>query len=141
MTKFKEYIDPSEKIQGDHVIGYSELIIKDFIDSSNRRNVLFSDIIEQLNFLSSNFPDYDTGYLKVSVNTEYTVKHKMKIIPLRFLCFLSISEKPEYAKKEIYVESGIQYLKMNNEEITIKTPTTFIDGSSLDRYIRLLLWR
>jgi hypothetical protein len=143
MVKFRETVEDSEAVKGDHLIERHEKIVKEYNDKDNRRDELFREIIEQINTTVSRVTDYDSGYMEVANSTSYTVTHNLGRIPTRIVFYFSASDEPQFEGKTILIESNIQVSEMIDNSFKITTPSDFGGSGSgvAAGFLRVVLWR
>ena len=140
MVKFKSYVHPNDRKQGDHTISIEKTLVKSYKDKDLKTDEMLEKIYDTLNKIISDIPDYDSGYLEVEGGEEYEVEHRIGKMPTRFLFYFSATDTPSFKKREIYVESAIEIGEMNLTNLNIVTPTLFVTGD-VSGYLRILIWR
>jgi hypothetical protein len=93
-------------------------------------------------------PDFDTGYLYVEKDSSYDVEHNLGQLPSKFAFYFSSSEEPKMNKDTIYSvlpmivsNVGFTISHKNENECTIATGSSYVQGTNTNGYLRIMFWR
>lgn len=124
---------------GDHVVEYRKVVDR---DSPRFREKVEDEVSRRI------LPDFDSGYLYISNNETYTIKHNLGQVPARQSFFFCTEEKPIYGRSSIYSippiiasNDGISVRYIDKDTCKIDTGSAGVSNSETSGYLRIMFWR
>ena len=160
-TRSEEEQNPNLRKTGDHTIERFRKIAAEWIPE-DKGAIKFRDaVIDELERLANNEPDYDTGYFEVTNGwNRYTIEHNLGRIPTKHEIYVDTqgSDEPIIGKSgvAVLVSSFDNYWDgtstilsrgvflqhgMEGSNSYITTAGDYVWSDQTSAYIRVLLWR
>ena len=143
--------------KGKHAIKVVKKVINEVQEPNFAAAAFKESIVKEVEKLSNNIPDWDTGYKKVTVANTYIIEHNFGSVPVRSAMFISTVEEPEEndfvyeLASHISKDTGgvgicgvlLRHEMNGNESKLVTGDNTLLlsDANWATAYVRVLLWR